>query len=250
MLKYLIIILLITILFIFLLSRNNEIERFDSTKIPKIIVQTWKDENIPNKYLSDISSLKKFNPDYQFIFFTDDQIEKFILDNYPEYYQVYLRLPIKIQKIDFFRYVAIYHYGGFYFDLDMRATKNLDSLLDFDCIFPVDLFISDKQCENRKERYGYFCEKDMRFFVGQYAFAAKPKHPFIKKLIDNICDNIDIIVEEQDDSNLYVYQTTGPDYVTRMYMDYKDKNDILILEHEEGQQFGNYAVHNHYGTWK
>jgi mannosyltransferase OCH1-like enzyme len=217
--------------------------------IPKIIIQTWKSNSIPNKYINLIESIKKNNPDYQYLFFTDNDIENFLKINYPQYYQTYLNLPIKIQKIDFFRYVAVYHYGGFYMDLDMRCLKSFDDLLKYDCIFPVDEFISDYM--SRLPRYKEICDDGQYFLLGQYAFAASPKHPFIKNIIDVIHKNIHKyvkhVVYNNDD---YVYKTTGPDFVTNVYIHYPAKKDIFILNNGKRQYFGDYAVHNYFGTWK
>ena len=55
--------------------------------IPKIIIQTWKSNSIPNKYINLIESIKQNNPDYQYLFFTDNDIENFLKINYPQYYQ-------------------------------------------------------------------------------------------------------------------------------------------------------------------
>ena len=38
------------------------------------------------------------------------------------------KIAITIQKIDFFRYLAIYYYGGIYLDLDMDINVNFDQL--------------------------------------------------------------------------------------------------------------------------
>ena len=179
----------------------------------------------------------------------------FLEKKYPDYFIIYKKLPVMIQKIDFFRYVAIYHYGGFYFDLDMRCLLSLDSLLQYNSVFPKDMLLKEK-CGNKekiKRRYKYFCEKNMDFMVGQYAFAAVPKHLFIELLIKTIAKNIDTYLEDfkvYGDTLQYVYSTTGPDFVTNLYIDYKEKNTIHILDYDKPQYFGEYAVHNHYGTWK
>jgi inositol phosphorylceramide mannosyltransferase catalytic subunit len=221
----------------------------ENYNIPKIIIQTWKSNSIPNRYIPLIDSIKQHNPDYQYLFFTDNAIEHFLKINYPQYYQTYLHLPIKIQKIDFFRYVAVYHYGGFYMDLDMSCLKSFDDLLRYDCIFPVDEFISEYMC--KFPRYKNICDKGQYFLLGQYAFASSPKHPFIKKIIDIIHKNIQRYVKHviynNDD---YVYKTTGPDFVTNVYIDYLDKKHIFILNNGKRQYFGDYAQHNYFGTWK
>jgi mannosyltransferase OCH1-like enzyme len=231
-------------------------ENFDNNFIPKIIIQTWKTNKIPIKYKNDIATITNYNKDYQYLFFTDDDIEVFLKENYPEYYKTYIKLPIVIQKIDFFRYIAVYHYGGFYMDLDMKGLSSLDELLKYECVFPVDQNIRH-MCN--KPRYNYFCKKDMYFLLGQYAFGAKPYNKFIKKLIDTIHHNIDNYINQHSmlqknthkySKHRYVYSSTGPDFVTNVYMDYIDKDNIHILHYPEDQFFGKYAKHNYYGTWK
>ena len=237
-------ILLLTIIIILFIKY-----KFHLNKIPRIIIQTWKDDTIPERYLPLIDSLKKHNPGYNYLFFTDQTIEKFLNENYPHYYDTYLKLPIKIQKIDFFRYIAVYHYGGFYMDLDVNGLKPFDTLLNKKCIFPIDEIITKTRCSN--ERFKPFCDRNTFFLLGQYSFAAVPRHPFIKKLIDAIHMNVNDYIKKVNLHSLdYVYQTTGPDFVTDLYIAYPNKNEISILDNGKYQHFGDYAKHNYFGTWK
>jgi len=232
-----------------LVSIKTSTIEYEEQHIPKIIIQTWKTNTIPQRYMQLIESIKQYNPDYQYIFFTDDDIEDFLKTNYPEYYRTYLNLPITIQRIDFFRYIAVYHFGGFYMDLDMLCLKSFDSLLKHKCVFPVDEFITENLCHYR--RYRGFCQKENYFLLGQYAFAAAPRHPFIKRLIDYIHKNINYYIKYVNyDSEDYVYKTTGPDFVTNLYIDDDDKDNIIILNNGKRQFFGDYAKHNYFGTWK
>jgi mannosyltransferase OCH1-like enzyme len=248
-----------------LLKSNNIvfIENFDNNTIPKIIIQTWKTKLIPHKYKNDVKSCLMYNPDYEYKFFSDDDIDDFLEEFYPDWFETYNKLPIKIQKIDFFRYIAIYHFGGFYLDLDMTILKNFDDLLENECVFPVDQNID---CTTyNKERFTELCIKDnaLKTIIGQYAFAAKKNNEFIKLLIDNIHKNINDIIEQYKVNNIddnidhkknYIYSTTGPDYVTNCYIDYKadfeNQNKIKILHNDIWQHFGDYAKHNFVGTWK
>jgi mannosyltransferase OCH1-like enzyme len=237
-----------------LLKEKIIYENFSNNEIPKIIIQTWKTKSIPQKYKNDIISIKKYNENYQFLFFSDDDIHYFLQNNYPNYYITYNKLPVIIQKIDFFRYIAIYHYGGFYFDLDITCMYPLDEILKYECVFPVDQHLTFNKCN--KKRLKKYCDAGMKILLGQYAFGAKQHNEFIKLLIDTIHDNIDVYIDEynknyKDGNKLhYVYSSTGPDYVTDIYMDYPKKQNIHILQSEKDQYFGKYAKHNHYGTWK
>ena len=227
---------------------ENNIPTNINNTIPKIIIQTWKNNEIPNKYKNDIESLRNLNPTYTFIFMTDSDINRFLSDNYPEWFDTYNKLPIKIQKIDFFRYIAVYHYGGFYFDLDITGLFPLDELLDYECVFPVDQNINRHRCT--KPRYKKYCSIKFPILLGQYAFAACPKNKFMKQLIDGIHNNIDKYIQNVNKTEQYVYSSTGPDYVTDQYIEAQDKSSIHILNFNQDQFFGKYAKHNHYGTWK
>jgi mannosyltransferase OCH1-like enzyme len=220
-------------------------------RIPKRIIQVWKTwrEKSPQMFSSYVESIKKVNPGYEYMFFKDNQINQFLEQNYPEYYDTFLKLPLNIQKVDFFRYIAIYHYGGFYFDLDVKGVQPLDNLLENRCVFPVDEIITKEMC--KLERFKKFCDKDINFLLGQYAFGAAPGDPFIKLVIDKIHMNINsyihYFIPNSDD---YVYKTTGPDFITNVYSGYKNKDDIKILHYDKRQCFGKYATHDYVGTWK
>ena len=63
------------------------------------------------------------------------------------------------------------------------------------------------------------------------------------------------IIKEKDNSNIYVYKTTGPIYITQIYEKYiknntKNKKNVMILYYRSGQHFGEYATHNFDGVWK
>jgi len=232
-------------------------ENFSNNTIPKIIIQTWKTKSIPEKYKEDVKSIRKYNKDYKFLFFNDDDIDYFLKENYPEYFISYNKLPVKIQKIDYFRYIAVYHYGGFYFDLDMKGYFPIDELLKYDCVFPYEQKIDNNKCKSN--RFKNFCKKNVKFILGQYAFGAKPQNDFIKTLIETIHNNVDNYIVEYDkikenkDKNIYheyIYSTTGPDFVTNIYHNYKNKKDIKILYYNVPHHFGKFAKHNFYGTWK
>ena len=228
-----------------------------NNKIPKRIIQVWKtwSSKNPSMFTEYINSIKSLNPEYDYMFFKDEDIDNFLQKNYPEYYNTYLKLPLNIQKVDFFRYVAIYHYGGFYFDLDMKGLLPLDNLLQYECVFPIDEIINNNMCKN-DNRFTTFCDSKQMFLLGQYGFAAKPKHEFIKQIIDNIHYNMLNIVKmynsyisEKNYEN-YVYSTTGPDYVTNQYIKYANKSNIKILKIKQRQYFGRYARHLYVGSWK
>lgn len=230
--------------------------------IPKIIIQVWVQKdggplNIPADEIRFMNKMRKMNPDFQHMFFDGNDVIKFFETNYPEYYSTYQNLPVFIQKLDFFRYLAIYHYGGFYFDLDVEPHIPLDdSILNHSSVFPVDEYADADDCKN--VRMQSLCKNGQNFLLGQYAFGAAAKHPFMKMLVDEIHQNVQkyvsgynrIQTKNRNSMHNFVFKTTGPDFVTDCYVKNDNKQNIYILSNGRRQVFGNYATHNYVGTWK
>ena len=97
--------------------------------IEKRIIQTAKHRNLPLKHRAMSRNLELLNPDYEYLFFDDEDVEKFIDREFPEYRKVFDSFRFPIQRYDFFRYLAVYRLGGFYFDLDVLLATSLDGLL-------------------------------------------------------------------------------------------------------------------------
>jgi mannosyltransferase OCH1-like enzyme len=239
------------------IDRLNQTETQAVQTIPKIIMQIWvqKDNSqssLPSMHAGYMKQIRQMNPDFQYFFFEKTEVENFFRTNYPEYYSTYQRLPVFIQKIDFFRYLAIYHYGGFYFDVDIQPLLPIDdAICNHHSVFPVDEYVEKGMCLS--DRFAPICKKKQEFLLGQYAFGAVPKHPFIKLLVDTIHKNIDMYVEEYKKAKnreVYVYRTTGPDFVSYLYSDYGRKDLVYILSNGKRQMFGDYARHDYYGSWK
>lgn len=209
------------------------------------IIQTWKSTDIPDYFYNFIMKMRSHNPDEKFLFFTDADILSFMKLFGSEYYDVFIHLKYKIQQIDFFRYLIIYHYGGIYLDLDMDIHSSFKSLDKTKCIFPIEIK-ETKETNN--------------ILIGNYAFYAPPRHPFLKHIIDCIMnpipdDDIKIAQDNHTDpkEHVYVYLTTGPELVTRAYWSYPDRENIILLEPSDkfkNDCFGDYGEHRYYGSWK
>ena len=94
-------------------NNNNNI-------IPKIIHQTYKTfDTIPDKWLYTQQLVRTHNADFEYMFWTDATLREFLHTNYPYFLSTYDSYPYTIQRIDAVRYFLLYHYGGFYIDLDI-----------------------------------------------------------------------------------------------------------------------------------
>lgn len=236
------------------IEKQNHREKRGKNAIPKNIIQIWamnpdspRVMSAQNKEYTE--KWKTMNPDFKYTLMGETEIQEFLSKYYPAYLDTYNKLPRFIQKLDFFRYVALYHYGGFYFDVDIEPLVPLDNaVLNHQAVFPIDQYI---RCgTNTTRRMRPFCDKSQYYMLGQYAFACQAKNPFIERIVEEIHKNVDKYVENMDDSELYVYKTTGPDLITNVYTNYEKKEEIFILDNGREQWFGDYARHGMLGSWK
>jgi len=218
------------------------------------IIQTWKTKIVPLHYQEYVNKIKNMNPTWNYMFFDDDDIINFMKNTAPEYFETFCNLKEKIQQIDFFRYVAIYYYGGIYLDLDIDIIHPFDDIKMEKCMFPIEV----------KNAGDEILKSHGIPLVGNYAFYAPKGHPFLKKIIDNIVIQRlpdDIIENAQknhtDDSrDVYVYYRTGPILVSQSYLDFVTSNEansgISLIEPNPyiDNCFGKYGFHRCYGSWR
>ena len=104
--------------------------------IPKIIHQTYKSESeIPEHWQQARQSILNKHSDYQYVFWTDNDIHRFLRTYYPVFYETtFLKYTHKIQQVDAFRYFVLYHYGGIYMDLDIGIKERLDRYMNNDLV--------------------------------------------------------------------------------------------------------------------
>ncbi len=242
--NFLLTLFVIILLRIYLNIIKNNKERFQGISQGPNIIQTWKNNDIPDKYKSFTYRVKKMNPKSKYMFFTDQDIDYFIKNKFPEYYNVYQKFPYKIQKIDFFRYLAVYYYGGVYLDLDIYLYKSLHHIgKNNKPVFPL---------EYTKNGDKILREQGFQGLIGNYAFYAPKKCIFLKKIIDNIVNNRTEKNIKGLNNQKYVFYTTGPVMVTQSYIDFNNKQNVDIIKPKifKSGSFGDYGKHHLMGSWK
>jgi inositol phosphorylceramide mannosyltransferase catalytic subunit len=226
-------------------------------KIPRRIIQTDKSRDLPLLAKAATTNLRLLNPDFEYLFFDDTQVEEFIEAEFPQYRPLFDSFPERIQRYDFFRYLAVYHFGGFYFDTDVLTVSSLDDLLGFSCVFPF---------EHLSINSFLFKEYGMDWEAGNYAFGAVPGHPFLEAIIENCAraqrdpewvQAMTKSIPRMFRDEYYVLQSTGPGLVSRTLAEYPgavDQVKVLFPEDVCDQNswycFGNYGVHLQTGTWR
>ena len=225
--------------------------------IPKRIIQTGKTAAHPLHTRAMVCNLKLLNPDYEYLFFDNQQVETFIDREFPQYRAVFDSFPFRIQRYDFFRDLAVYRYGGFYFYMDVMLASSVSSLLECDCVFPFEGITLSRFLRSRHQ---------MDWEIGNYAFGATAGHLFLKAVIENC-----VRAQREPDwvkpmlrgapllfrSEYVVLNTTGPGLLSRTLAECPElAKTVTILfpgdvcDEENWNRFGDFGVHFMDGSWR
>jgi hypothetical protein len=72
-----------------------------------------------------VQSWKEKNPGYEYRFYTDDDMDKMVAEDHPELVPLWKRMT-GVLKADFFRYLVLFKYGGYYADIDVTCNTPID----------------------------------------------------------------------------------------------------------------------------
>ena len=100
----------------------------NEVKIPKIIMQTWKDENIHEHWKESPISISEHMSSWKYVLMTDKDNREFVKKHFPDFLPYYDAFPFPIQRADAIRACWLYIHGGIYMDLDFIVKKPLDPL--------------------------------------------------------------------------------------------------------------------------
>jgi len=227
------------------------------TPIPKRIIQTAKHRSLSLTQRAMSANLRLFNPDYEYMFFDDEAVGAFLDREFPEYRPLFDAFPYTIQRFDFFRYLAVYRYGGFYFDLDVLLATDLDPLLESGCVFPFEGLTFSRML---RTKHG------IDWQLGNYAFGAAAGHPFLKAAIDNCVrgQRDPEWVEQMMDgaprlsrAEFSVLNTTGPGLLSRTYAENSAAAGMVtilfpddVCDVRTWNRFGDFGIHLMEGSWR
>lgn len=218
--------------------------------IPKLIHQIWFQDNIdiilfsddldknfkrifsskiPNIYKFNLIKLLLHNQDYSYCLWNEIKIYNFISVFYPKLLSFYTNLKYKIYKIDFAKYIILYHYGGFFIDIDIESFKSLNYIDKNDGLyFSKTAYINNFENKLIKKFYDY---QTNNYFINNGIMIASAKHPFFLEIISeakkNIKNNTDYFYNSQ------VFNTLGPSLLTNSIIKYSNKyHDIHVIDNK------------------
>lgn len=99
----------------------------NSVVIPKIIHQIAPSDKSKwhPLWFGCQASVKKHFSSFEYRLWNDTtDIDSFVKENYPEFFNLYSQLQVQIMKIDFVRLCFLHKFGGIYLDMDYFVYKN------------------------------------------------------------------------------------------------------------------------------
>lgn len=227
------------------------------SQIPKRIIQTGRELQQPLRVRAMVSNIRLLHPDFEYMFFDDEAIRRFIDQEFPQYRKVFDSYRFPIQRIDFFRYLAVYFYGGFYFDLDVILAESLSGLLEYGCVFPFEGLTFSRFL--RKQYH-------MDWQIGNYGFGSAPGHPFMAAIIENCVraqtepawvEPMMRGVPQLSKLEFYVLNVTGPGLISRTLAENPELGKSVrvlfpddVCDFNNWNRFGNLGVHLMDGSWR
>jgi mannosyltransferase OCH1-like enzyme len=192
--------------------------------IPKNIFQSWITKDLHPEIQKKVNLTKQLNPEYNYQLYTDSEIDEFVNTFYPgEVSECFNRLNVPVAKVDFWRYLVLYKYGGIYVDLDSSINTSLDSFIKEDDTAIIT------------------AETNPNTFV-QWALIFDKEHPILNKVIELVLDNIQHNSYPND-----ILRMTGPQVYSRAIMDvhfdlFNERLDFESIDQKTDTTFSKNSV--------
>ena len=210
------------------------------SRIPKLIHQTWKSYDLPEKYITLVDSWKKMHPDWKYKLYDDQDCIEFIQKYYPELFDAYQSLEEPVMKADMFRYLIIYHFGGLYADLDTEALKSFDELLkdNSKMIIGVELEFDNTMLLKMAPVYNNFYKKNnLNKQYIQYCFLSEAKNPLLLEIAKEIARDKHKVFDSIKHANTII--KTGPGIFSKIVQKYINNGypiKVLDIKYFSGVQ--------------
>ncbi|AVP87417.1 hypothetical protein phytr_4680 [Candidatus Phycorickettsia trachydisci] len=151
-------------------KKPSKMPYLDKPLIPKVMHHVW-DGDLPPLYQNYFDECKKLHPDWEFKFWSDEDIRSLNLENQ----DLYDKSRDYAGRSDIARYEILYKFGGVYRDLDVKCLRPIDDLNHkYDFFAPIEYPIT------------YWPAVINNGIIG-----ANAGHPVLKRTLDIIRQNYD-----------------------------------------------------------
>ena len=200
----------------------------------------WFQGTPPSKYLTTIDNFQQINQNFKIYVWSEKTLLPLLKNNHI-FYNAIRKCEYMIQKIDIYKYLVLYYFGGIYLDLDIVVESKfsnyfLNEINKYDLVFSKIKMIQIIPIN----------------FINNGIIFAKKGSPLLLKIVEDI--NWDQPFYKTKDWR--VLDTAGPLYVTRWCKENKIKT--IDQKYVEGRPLfyfynqeykGIFITHLHHNNW-
>ncbi|KAI5459650.1 nucleotide-diphospho-sugar transferase [Mariannaea sp. PMI_226] len=196
-----------------------------SQPFPSKIWQSWKDdaEDPTERTVGFPHQWRVINPGWRYERITDASNDKYVRDRFANTVipDVFTFLSDPILKADFLRYLILLTEGGVWADIDVYPHQPVDKWIPEKYLGQVNLVVG---IENDHHKEPIWPDSPYSVQLCQYAVLAKPGHPALRVLVDQVNAGLQRLLVSKLPGQLVSFEevmaTTGPFVFTQVLMDY------------------------------
>jgi Glycosyltransferase sugar-binding region containing DXD motif len=195
--------------------------------IPRRIHQTWKTKDLPSHWQSSHDAAQKV-PGFEYTLWTDNDLNHFVQEEFPQHLDLYKSLKYTIMKIDLARVLILLKHGGVYMDLDIEVKPQ-----EFSKLF--------EYYKDHGAVIGEAFSSGVFWTPGSHAglnltnafMMAQPGNELLKRYVEAMHDpmkGMGLLTRLlSTGKHFYVMNRTGPSLLTRTYLSLPDRSTTRII---------------------
>lgn len=220
----------------------------DAQRIVHLVYGLWDDGPLPFRFWARVGSWLRHHPSphWQVVLWTRPQAEALIDAHFPELAPTYRAYQRPVQRADLLRYLLLYHYGGFYADLDIVCRQSLSSLLQDQpsMVVQVETTLTPERCreigQGQPIRQG---RAELELRIANYFLGCRAGDPIMGEVIQLVQERSHLPIRCDYD----VLYTTGPDVVSEVIHRRREQPGLKILSLAQAESF---VRHDCCGSWR
>ncbi|GKT63427.1 initiation-specific alpha-1,6-mannosyltransferase [Colletotrichum tofieldiae] len=195
-----------------------------SVPFPAKIWQSWKDDaqDPTERTVGFPHQWRVVNPGWRYERITDANNDAYVRENFnATIVDLFVSMKDHILKADFLRYLILLREGGVWADIDVYPHQPVSKWIPEEFLDSVNLVIG---IENDHRKKPIWNGSPYSVQLCQYTVLAKPGHPAIQRLVDQVTHNLQGLFGSKLGNAPTTFEdvmaTTGPFAFTKVMMDY------------------------------
>ena len=194
--------------------------------IPPFVWSTWNTNKFGRTHGREILRFRELNPDHSFVILSDRDAAEFVKEHFAgqEIADIYFGAHFGAMRADILRYLLLYSFGGWYFDIKSSCTAPLSTLV----ASTDELLVTYEDIRLDPRDSALPCDlryRDRR--VAQWVIASKPGHAFIELVLQRIVENAPRFANRRwREPKSAIIDFTGPGLFTRSLHEFAGSNGL------------------------